>query len=176
MGSNCRHFKFYSNSWNWGLQNKLEIIWILKKVGLFVHIGPLFISEITSKNFNDTWIHTISQNEFRTTCPVVPPENLWNFLDDLKSRVLEWLSKLEYWPCNTKYNFCVNQCLLEIESSSKKPLSITKWWWVVLELLSKIGDMKFFCNVLKAMYILKGPIFWNQRKSSSFRFLAIFQQ
>ena len=37
-----------------------------------------------------------------------------------------------------------------------------------LELLSKIGDIKFFCNVLKAMYILKGPLFWqDQRKVSN---------
>ena len=48
------------------------------------------------------------------------------------------------------------------------------WWpgmynlrWY-LELLSKIGDIKFFCNVLKAMYILKGPLFWqDQRKVSN---------
>ena len=37
-----------------------------------------------------------------------------------------------------------------------------------LELLSKIGDIKFFWNVLKAMYILKGPLFWqDQRKVSN---------
>ena len=38
----------------------------------------------------------------------------------------------------------------------------------ILELISKIGDIKFFWNVLKAMYILKGPLFWqDQRKVSN---------
>ena len=37
--------------------------------------------------------------------------------------------------------------------------NVVLFFFEALELLSKIGDMKFFCNVLKAMYILKGPFF-----------------
>ena len=86
---------------------------------LYISVHFLFPKSHQRISMTIEYLHTISQNEFRTTCPLVPPENLWNFLDDLKSRVLEWLSKLEYWPCNIKYNFCVNQ--------------LPSWNWVIIK-------------------------------------------